>query len=306
MSSAPEELIGVVGPFFARFLADDVSASSLSVKESLVEQVVASWTQEADLVRAHESEVVINLTEGEGALTCMRETSAVQKEPVELEFRVTDLSGAFHIKRQVKRTTVLTDQGVILGESGRQLSMGPGVVIVARELVVEAETLRVETDRGTSHGAVLAGESIIANTLVKVDAGAKDLSVISNNPPARLRPYMRRLTVDTFTVPFQRYLDLRTILTAFKPSVKGGLSVLVVKLEGKIVKSNEHRRLILERLEELGAVSRGGSWYYLDLPTLGQSGFSLQDLSSGEPTDAVLRFLHGCAARAGDAPQETE
>ncbi|MGN6250269.1 MAG: hypothetical protein ACTHNS_00480 [Marmoricola sp.] len=294
LASPPEEGIESVGPFFARFLADEDGEAGLEVKESLVEHIVASWTQEADLVRANDSDVLISLLEGEGTLSCSREPHAGHHEPAELEFTIVDVSGAFHVRRPLKRTTLATDQGVILGESGRHFLIGPRVAVVASELIVEAETLRVDTDRGRSHGVAIASDSITANTLSKVEAGPQDLHVFSTNPPARLRPYMRSMSVGKFVIPFQRYLDLRTILTCFRPSTKGGLSVLAAKLDGKILKDNEHRARILGQLTKIGAISRNGSWYHLDLSTLGRLGFGLQDLKTGEPSDAVLRFLHAC------------
>ena len=297
LTTAPEELIDSVGPFFARFLADNVGVETLTVKEPLVEHVVSSWTQEADLVRAKESDVVITLSEGEGVISCSREDHTTRHEPAEIAFAISDISGAFHVTRQFKRTTVATDQGVILGEPGKHIILGPRAAVVARELAIEAETLRVDTDRGKSQGVALAGETITANTLIKVEAGANDLHVFCVDPPARLRPYMRNLTVGAFVIPFQRFLDLRTILTAFRPSTKGGLSVLAAKIDGKIVKSNADRLLILDRLMAVGTVSRNGQWYYLDLANLSTLGFGLQDLKTGEPKETVLHFLHECMRR---------
>lgn len=295
LATPPEQRVETVGPFFARFLADDVGDSSLEIKEALIEHIVASWTQEADLVRANESDVLINFTDGEGSVSCSRDSHAGHNEPSELEFTVSDPSGAYQVRRSMKRVTLVTDQGVILGEPGKPLSLGPRVAVVATELVIDSETLRVDTDRGTSHGVALASESMTANYLSKVEAGNRDLHIFSSDPPSRLRPYMRRLSYGTFVVPFQRYLDLRTILTSFRPSTKGGLSVLGAKLDGKIIKESEHRRRILARLIEIGAVSQNGSWYYLDLATLGSLGFGLQDLKNGEPSPAVLGLLHECS-----------
>lgn len=294
LASTPEQQIDSVGPFFARFLADGVGDRTLEINEALVEHVVASWTQEADLVRAQDSEVLISLLDEDATLSCRRESHSGHNEPSELDFIISDLTGAYHVRRPLKRTTLATEQGVILGEAGKHSLLGPRVVIVANELIIEAETLRVDTDRGRSQGVALASESITANYLSKVEAGAQDLHVFSSDPPSRLRPYMRRLSVGQFDIPFQRYLDLRTILTSFRPSTKGSLSVLVVKLDGKIVKENEHRAAILSHLMTIGAVSRQGSWYYLDLGTLGRHGFGLQELKTGEPGAAVLEFLQRC------------
>lgn len=294
LANKPEKRIEDVGPFFARFLADDIEHHSMDVTEALVEHIIASWTQEADLVRAGDSDVLINFAGGEGVVICKREPSDGRGESSELEFGISDVSGAFLMRRPLKRVTLVTDQGVILGETGRHFSVGPRVVVLASELVIEAETLRTETDRGTSFGAAFASESVIANYLTKVEGGVGDLLVFCSDPPSRLRPFMRHLEHQNVAVPFQRYLDLRTILTAFRPSTKGGLSVLAAKLDGKLIKDNEYRIKIMARLAEVGAVSQNGGWYYLDLASLGGLGFGLQDLKTGEPSEAVLRFLASC------------
>lgn len=297
-----DNLIESVGPFFARFLADDTGSQTMTIEEALVEHVVSSWTQEADLVRSKESDVVITFGDGEGLISCSRPSHGAHNEPAEIQFEIGDVSGAFVVRRPIKRTTIATDQGVILGEAGKHITLGPRAAVVARELVIEAETLRVDTDRGTSMGAALAAEQILANTLTKIEAGAGDLDVFSTEPPARLRPFMRNLTVGTFVIPFQRFLDLRTILTAFRPSTKPGLSVLAAKIDKKIVKENVDRRKILGHLIEVGAVSQNGQWYYLDLASLGSLGFSLQDLKTGEPTKPVLQFLYHCIRHQGSQP----
>lgn len=297
LATPPEKQIQSVGPFFARVLADSAGPGGLKINEGIVEQVVASWNQEADLVRIRESEATITLLAGEGWLVCSRETNDGHHEPSEVEFEVADISGAFHIHRPLKRTNVLTDQAVIVGDTRAHLMLGPSTVILADELIIEAETLRVDTDRGQSHGVALASDHITANYLTKVEAGPDDLHVFSTDPPARLRPYMRTMAVNQLAIPFQRYLDLRTILTSFRPSMKGSLSVLAAKIDGKIVKDNAHRMKILDHLIGIGVVSRNGSWYYLDLTALRRLGFGLQDLKTGEPSTAVLAFLHQCILR---------
>lgn len=297
LAGAPERQVKSVGPFFARFLADNPGPGSLKINETLVEHVVESWNQEADLVRAHESEVSVTLFEGEGSLHCIRDVDPRNHETSEIEFDIADVSGAFHIHRPIKRASVLTDQGVILGDTRQHLMVGPDVVILAEELIIEAETLRIDSDHGQSKSVVLASDRITANYLTKVEAGPENLDIFSADPPARLRPYMRAMTLNQHAIPFQSYLDLRTILTSFRPSTKGSLSVLAAKIDNKIVKDNGQRLKILDHLIEIGAVSRNGTWYYLDLNVLGKLGFGIQDLKTGEPSAALLRFLHHCIAQ---------
>ena len=120
LSGAPEKGLESVGPFFARFLADDVAeADTIEINEALIEHVVESWSQEADLVRARESEVLISLVDGEGSLSCSRESQVGHNEAPELSFAISDVSGALQIRRPLRRAVVLTDQGVIIGETNR-------------------------------------------------------------------------------------------------------------------------------------------------------------------------------------------
>ncbi|WP_143780928.1 hypothetical protein [Ornithinimicrobium sp. CNJ-824] len=295
LAGQPENRIQSVGPFFARFLSDGVlDGEEAEIRESLVGHVVESWTQEADLVRTRESEVLLSLVDGGGTLSCRREAQAGHNEASELSFSISDVSGALHIQRPLKRTTIVTDQGVIVGEPNKHTLLGPQVTVLANELIIEAETLRVDNDRGRSPGVALASDAITANYLQRVEAGPKDLHVFSTDAPPRLRPWSRVLKGGGAWIPFQRYMDLRTILTAFRPSTKGSLSVLAAKLDGKIVKSNVHRGKILDKLIESGVVSRSSSWYYLDLTSMGELGFGLQDLKTGEPGEAVLQFLSRC------------
>ncbi len=295
LAGQPEDGIQSVGPFFARFLSDgNLDDEDAEIRESLVEHVVESWTQEADLVRTRDSEVLLSLVDGGGALTCRREAKAGHNEASELSFSISDVSGAIHIKRPLKRTTIVTDQGVIVGEPNKHTLLGPQVTVLANELIIEAETMRVDNERGRSPGVALASDAMTANYLQKVEAGPKDLHVFSADAPPRLRPWSRVLQGGGTWIPFQRYMDLRTILTAFRPSTKGSLSVLAAKLDGKIVKSNAHRSKILDELIESGVVSRSSSWYYLDLTSMGELGFGLQDLKTGEPGEAVLQFLNRC------------
>ncbi|MGL5825686.1 MAG: hypothetical protein ACRCYU_12885, partial [Nocardioides sp.] len=289
-----EETFEVVGPFFTRFLADDMGESAIEIDEGLIELVVESWALEADLVRADESEVVIQFIGGEGSLSCSRDAQSGHEEGSEFLFGVSGVSGALHLRRSVRRAVVITDQGAILGETNRPLTLGPQVAIIANELIIEADVVRIADDRNGGRNVILASELISANYLRKVEGGPKNLHVFSSDAPARLRPWSREMKVDHVYIPYRRYMDLRTILTAFRPSVKGGPSVLAAKIDNKIVKGSTDRAKILQRLIGAGAVSRQGALYHLDLSAIGQLGFSLQDLKSGEPTDVVLSFLRTC------------
>lgn len=299
LEARPVTYVENVGPFFTRFLADGIQPGELAVPESLAEAIVESWNLEADLVRSQDSEVLITLAEGHSFMMCGREAQQGHNEPPELEFMVDDVSGAFHVSRPLRRTTIVTDQGVIVGRAGQQLLLGPRTILMAGEVVIEAETLRVDTERGSRAGVIIAADTVSANYLNKVEADIGDLHVFTTDPPARLREYARALTVGSSVIPYQRYLDLRTILTAFRPGGPGTLAVLAAKIDNKIVKANQERARILAHLTNIGAVTASGVMYHLDLAVLGQHGFGLQDLKTGQPTEAVLSFLHNCGPASG-------
>lgn len=294
LPASPARLIEQVGPFFARFLADGYSVDEVPIDESLIELVIDSWTQETNLLRADDSEVIVSVWEGEGSVRCRRDVRSDTGQLSGLDFVLLGVSGALQFEKPVRRTTIATDQGVILGRTRQQLLIGPRVIVLAGELIIECDVLRVDDDRGAAEGVALASEALSANYLTKVEAGSENLHVYSEDPPARLRPFRRELNTGQRVVPYQRYVDLRTILTSFRPSMKGSQSVLAAKLEGKIVKENEGRLKLLAHLIGIGAVSRTGSWYILDLTVLGQQGFGLEDLKAGEPSRAVLALLVNC------------
>lgn len=295
LASAPEQAISSVGPFFTRFLADGGNSEPIEVAEALIEQIADSWGQEAELTRAADSEITISIFEDGGTIQCWRDGSG--EEPIELEFCISSVSGALHLRRPLKRANVVTDQGVILGERAQHFLAGPNATIVASELVIEAETLRVENDHGRAMGVALAADVVQANYLTKVECGRQDLVVFTEQPPARLRPYQRQMAQGGVLIPFKRYLDLRTLLTAFRPSAFGAPAVLAAKVDKKLVKDDSHRARIFEHLVAVGAVSRSGPLYHLDLSALGDQGFGLQDVKSGEPSEAVLRFLRDCVGK---------
>lgn len=295
----PEAVVDDVGPFFARFLAKRIeSESDGAVREEILEQVIHSWNQEVMLARSTESAITVALNDEIGHVDCWR--AGVNGTDVrELSFEVTGLSGAFHLSRPVRDAVIVTENGLIVGRSGQHVRLGPGVVLAAEELAIEAESLRIEVDRDGGVGCTLAATSLVANRLQRIESGPDSLRVLAPDPPPVLRSYRRELrTKEEGFVPFQHFLDLRTILTAFRPSTStpGRLAVLSAKLDKKIVGSSGSRKVILSALEAAGVVSNTGRWWYLDLNALGRLGFGLTDFQRGEPSPPLLAFLAGTGA----------
>ncbi len=118
-----------VGPYFTHFVSQNRGDSEVGVPESLVEALMSSWTQEAELKRSTTSEVRLSLVDGASSLQCR--SAGIHGDEIDIEFLIADRSGAFHLRRGVKKCWVSTDGGLILGARNEHLSLGPGVVLVA-------------------------------------------------------------------------------------------------------------------------------------------------------------------------------
>jgi hypothetical protein len=286
LGTAPHLLVGDVGPFFTRFLGQTNGRDqSVCIPEGAIEAVIWSWSQEAELARATDIEVRVSLTDEDPYVVCGRSEAS---EWSSLELKVTDLTGALALRRPLRNATVLTDFGLILGTRGGQFQIGPNVLVLAEELIIEAETLRV-----TGDGVRLGATECLANYLTKIESGDDSLSVYAAEPPPRLRPYLRTLKSNQYTVPYQRYVDLRSVFGCFKPTVKG-LSAYAQWLDNKIVRDNPHRLRILQQLIAAGITVKSSDWYHLDVNAMDRVGFGLEDFRTGRPSDSVLSFLvHG-------------
>lgn len=279
----PHLLFNDVGPFYTRFLGQDRDGNGrVEIPESSIESVMWSWVQEGELAGTSETYTRLILADAVSTLICSHENEGDESI---VEFDIGNLTGGLSLKRPLRNTTIVTDFGLLLGTRGGYWQVGPDVLILAAELVVEAETLRV-----VGRDVRLGGDSILANYLTKIESGEESLAIYVESPPSRLRQYVRKLEYDRFSVPYQVYVDLRSIFGAFKSTIHG-LSAHGERLENKIVKGSDCRQRLLQQLIEAGIVSRSGGWYLLDVNALNRVGFGLQDLRTGEPSPAVLAFL---------------
>lgn len=177
------------------------------------------------------------------------------------------------------------------------MRIGPDVALFSSELVIEADVLRIEVSGGEPPGAFLSAGSILANYLQRIEGSPEILRVYSNNLPPVLHAFKHELRTSRGRfVPFQRFLDLRTILMSFRPShTRSGVSVLAAKMDSKIVGFNQHRSAILAELMRRGSIRLEGKWYLLELNELGTLGFGMKDFLAGEPSNSMLEFLSSCS-----------
>lgn len=277
-----------IGPFFSHFAHRALSDYAVpAVRESVLEWLLQSWLEDAQLAGDRTGEAFLELLEESGRLSLWRDTAGAAT----LDFEVHELSGAFQLRSSCSNLTLTSRAGVVLGDRRMTLTLGPGLAVVAGELVIEAETLSVESRAG-GRGVVLAAPSVTANYLNNVRAvDIHDLRLYAPEPPPRLRPFMTSLNTQGVGIEYHEYMNLRALLMAFGSSVRGGPAVFGEKLDQAIVKDNAHRRAVLDRLMAVGAVLRDGALYRLDLKALSELRFGLADIKSGEPSTAVLAFL---------------
>ncbi|MGH3972790.1 MAG: hypothetical protein ACRDS9_05635 [Pseudonocardiaceae bacterium] len=283
----PQLLVENIGPFFARFLGQVNGADEVELPESAIENVLWSWAQEAELAGTSDTDVRLALMNDGAFLLCSRKEGGAW---VDLEFVVTDLTGALAMRRPLRRVNIVTDFGLILGSRTGHLQLGPEVLVLAEELIIESETIRV-----VGENVRLGAETCVANHLSKIESGAESLSVyFDEQPPNRLRPYLRSLRLESYSVPYQAFVDLRSVFGCFRSTIHHGLCVPVQVVDNRVIRSSERRRRILDQLISKGIVAKNGGWYELDVNALSRVGFGLQDLRAGHPSDAVLGFLvHG-------------
>lgn len=289
LSRHPSTAIEGVGPFFTHFLHQSSQESHI-IPEAVIPHLMSSWGQEAELVKPAESEMRIDFNGSTAFIQCYM-YSAQRSDRELLEFHVEDASGALHLRKGIRHVTILSNQGIILGHRAEQLVLGPRVLIFAKELEIESESLSIESPKNTVGDVVLAAEKLTGNYLVRVDARPSTLLIYASTAPPKLRPFVQELRSGDHFVPYEDYVALRAILLSFKTSAQGGPSVYWEKFERAIIKDNQIRRRIFESLVQRDAIFRDGELYRLDLNALGALGFGHTDIKDGQPSRSVLGFL---------------
>ena len=285
----PHLLVRKVGPFFAHFVSDQMK--SAGVTEALVEALLSSWSQEAELSRFpfHEARVILGADASN--LTCV-EGKDIHDSTSKYDFKIVECTGALTLFGPLNNLTLLSDQGLILGRRTEQLSLGPTAIIAANELVVDAEIVVVEPVRGKEGGVTLSAlAAFSADYVIQVRATTDQLTVYVDSPPQAFRPYASTLTMESNVVPYFDYVDLRAILTSFKPSAAGGPAVYWEKLDRAILKDNLNRKRLYKALSNAQVTYRSGDLYRLDLTALAALKFNLSDVKGGNPSPNVLSFL---------------
>lgn len=290
LTRSPVEEVGEVGPFFLNFVrrfGDEMDACVVS--EAIVEPLMHSWSQGQELNGAESGATLLSLFAA-GAFLIFTDHSRGTRIGGEGRFEVSDLSGAFHLRRTIRDLAILTDQGVILGSRSEILTLGPHVIVLADEIVVMAEALNVN-ESSDGGEVILASRSLEANYLSRVSGATASLGLFVDEPPARLHAFKRELKHGRGLVPYDDYVDLRAILTSFRTTVHSGLSVSADRFHRYVMRAGDNRDRMLDALMSKGIIRRDGEYYLLDSGALGKLGFGLLEVKSGTPNEEVLSFL---------------
>lgn len=286
-----------VGPFLCGFLEHLTGGNSPSrVPESLVHPLIASWRQWFELTGVHDGQITVYLTESQGFLAASYVDNGHLNEDQVRQSEIYDMSGAFALPHVPRDFVLVTDQGVILGERNRALSVAAGSLISADEIDIQSDALSLQGTHSAS-SAVFAANKVRADYLRSYSASREKLQIHAETVPQLLHPLQAQLMAGMGSIPFSDYVDLRAILLSFRRTVHKGISAPKAYVE-RVVRGNRHRELLLRSLVQSELIELNDDWYILKPENLALVGFSLHDIKNGEPTQAVLEYLGKCRYQA--------
>ncbi|MFG1605883.1 hypothetical protein [Actinoplanes sp. NPDC049265] len=290
LKSDPRHRITGVGPFFYQFVHEFATSSDDGYPQ-IPENLVPVLVQSQNSSSMSKAEQLFSFLQGGGdALLELKDT--MSRSGANLRFTVGDLSGAIHFTDRISRGLVVTDVGVIIGSKSQRFILGPSAAIVAKEINLDAEIISVDPGVESAPPSLMDAETIIALGPLSIEAPRINAFVVyCKEPLAALRPYSPGPSRRSAFIGRNDYMNLRAILRSFRQQAGESPSVFDELLEQRIVKNNSVRRRYLDRLQELELVYRRGSHYYLDVKKLSLHGFTIRDMDSGNPNDAVLNFI---------------
>ncbi|MBF8193400.1 hypothetical protein ITP53_48565 [Nonomuraea sp. K274] len=293
----PRGALGSVGPFFYQFVHEfgrnEVSPNAehapevAVITEDLIPIVLDSQSQSA---RPDDWKRFIFVQQGnEGALLLH---DMLTKSERTLDFSVTELSGGLHLPRRLSRGLIVTDSGVILGSRESRFVLGPASMIIADEVVIEAEILSIDPGKEKSLASVISSENISVSGRLSVECpDQRSLIIYSGSSIPAFRPYVRPQGERSFFADYGKLVDLRALMLAFRGGLGESPGVFGELMEKRIIKNNLIRQKYLRRLRELGLVFTKDAHYYLNTSQLAGHGITFSDLYKGEPTEQILAFL---------------
>lgn len=271
-----------VGPFFTHFLMALATTEPAEIPESQLNDAVRSYRAGSiaphALVIQHDVEATLYLGD--------------HHDLTPLEFRVTDLSGALELVGPQSSLTVISDAGVILsGGSAGQVDLGPNVTIIVDELVIQASKIAVAGRGRGESTTILSAETVSHPSDLSITVYARgSLAAYFEDPWHQWKPYVVELgqdeRVDRATLN-QISIAVRRILTSFRPSPGGVLSVSGDKVDRLLVGRNSVSQQTRDVMIQMGVFSRRGAVYELDLGVLASLGVSWNDLHGDDPDRAL-------------------
>lgn len=277
------------GPFFLEFYAN---SAGRFVAENCIPMLIDSWAADVELSgsgAAHS--VLVDLVDDGGLMLVPLRSSGDY-----LELRVGDRSAALVLSRVPSDVLIASDQGIVLDAASRPILLGRRSAVVAAEIEIVSQVVSV-IGQGAGAAFLIAEGDLTANFLTSVEATAETLKVKANEVPPRLREYVWEVDGSPgVRLPVSMLVDLRALLAPFRSTVHfDGLSAERDAVE-RIVRRGSDRERILGRLVDEGVIRAEEGFYILDSTSLGQVGFSLNDVKNCTRTPEIAAFLTRCQA----------
>lgn len=295
LSPDPKNAVSSVGPFFYQFVhefgrsevstgEEDLQAAVIT--EDLIPVVLESQAQSAPADQWRRFTFAQRQDE---AILILNDKFAGAERA--LDFSITELSGALHLPRRLSRGLIATDSGLILGSRESRFILGPAGLIVANELVIDAETISIDPGQ-KSLVSIISSDNISVSGRLSIECpDRKSFAILSGDVVPALRPYVRHQTERPFFTDYGKLVDLRALLLAFRGGLRENPGVFGELLEKRIIKNSVSRQKYLRRLQALGLVFSKDAHYYLNTNRLASHGITFSDLHRGEPTTQILAFL---------------
>jgi hypothetical protein len=289
ISTLPSER--AVGPFFFRFTHRLAAAlqgvDGPTVPERLLGHLIHSHAQIVD--SNDEFAWLLSQSADSAVLDLFDRLNAES-----LSFAISELSGVLEFREGIRYGLVVSDEAVSIGSREGTATVGPRALIVAQEVLVEAEVLSVESASGALPSVRLVAREIAAARLRKVTTYANGaLQVVGASEHPVLRRYQSNVGVpDGLYVSYSSYVDLRSILRFFRKTVHNDNYVInSERLDHQIVGASESRQSLLDSILKDGIVYKEAGVYCLDSDRLGHHGVSFASVMSGTPDKSVLALL---------------
>lgn len=215
-------------------------------------------------------------------------------------FHISEPTGVLELQSPITRVLVMTEHGLVLTGSTGTFTAGPGVLITAENIEINAESFEAiglqAADKQEIGCLIIADTEVDHNAKLRVAAHPSDYLLVSW-PRAwhQWKPYLfappEAETLLHSKTSQHVLLGIRRILTGFGASAADNPSAYCDKFERFAVGENPLFKATLASLMNLGVVERTGALYRLKLDVLARFGVSYAKLRGPEFASTLSKLL---------------